>query len=371
MTSAAQLPSTFANLRGPLDPAADRGGARADRPGAAARASDPGPVGESVLRDLARRGILAAEAAGAPPDEYARLAGTAYALAWPVVFNRVTRPVERRRGHWTCSIDVLRLADECLDGFHDDVEAVVSDLLVNAKTPIRNIEGWMSGRVTAVTIDGHRRRRGQRGALQRPRVPEWLAAELGRDAWLTQVALEILNWVGVPATAGAGVWPLESWARRRAAVTGDWTGSDPEAVAREVEVVLAAMRRRPKRYLDYVERPLGRKTAPVAPSAGDGAGVSRPLLSVAEHEVDEARLARLASAAVDALALGLSGGGDLTETVVRVIGTVFGSGTGGDELDRMPGSGPALDERVSALLADPRAVTRIVASVRAIVVDAR
>lgn len=323
--------------------------------------------GERLLRELAGAGRLAAAVREAGPARHAALTSAAYAIAWPVVFQRVTRPVERRRGHWRCAAAMSRLADECADGFHDDVEAVVADLLAHAEAPIRNVEAWLCGRLTKATVDGYRRRRGQRGALQRPRMPGWLAAELGRDPWLMELALHVLDWAGVPHTAGLDVWPLESWVLRRAEVTGDWPGSDHRAVLREVDRVLTAMRRRPAWYADHVERPLGAKVPPVAATPGDAPGDPRPLIPVGPDEAFDSRLRELADAAVAAIAAALGRGEDPRETVVRIVVRMFGAGTGGDELARMPGTVPALDERVSGLLADPAARERIVAAILAVV----
>jgi hypothetical protein len=314
----------------------------------------------SQLRDLARRGDLADHAASAPPAARARLVSAAYDIVWPIVFHRVTRPVERRRGHWACATDVRMLADDCLDRHHDDVEAVVTDLLTNARTPIVDVERWVSARLTAATVNGHRRRRGRRGALQRPRVPRWLAAELGEDPWLTDLAVQILTWVGVATTAGTQLWPLDSWAQRRESITGDLTGSDGPTVSRDVDRVLAAMRRRPRWYADYVERPLGGKCPPVLAAPGDGVADPRPLLPVSPQERAEARLADLASTAVEAISLRLRSGADPVATVVGVLGTVFGTGTGSEEIDRTPDGAPGPDEWVSALLADAGAVRRVV-----------
>ncbi|MGB2567899.1 hypothetical protein ACPFP2_05530 [Micromonospora citrea] len=279
--------------------------------------------------------------------------------------------MERRRGHWACATSIRMLADDCLDRHHDDVEAVVLDLLANARVPIVDVERWLSARLTAATVDGHRRRRGGRGALQRPRVPAWLATELGDDPWLTELAVQILTWVGVPATAGIELWPLDSWVQRREAVTGDPTGGDGRALPREIERVLAAMRRRPRWYADYVERPLGRKHAPVLAVPGDGVADPRPLVPVGSQERDEARLADLASAAVEAISRGLRGGADPYDTVVEVLGAVFGADTGGEEIDRTPGGAAATEERVSVLLADDVAVRRIVDEVLRIIADIR
>src|SRR5690606_38795108 len=136
------------------------------------------------LRALAREGTLARIYASAGPGEQRRLRGAAMTVAAPVVFNRLTRVVELRRGHPGCAVAISRLTDACLDRFHDDPEAVVHDLLRNATTGIVNLEGWLARRVPAATVDAHRRRRGARGAQQRPRLPAWLAKGLGHDPWL-------------------------------------------------------------------------------------------------------------------------------------------------------------------------------------------
>ncbi|MEU8086541.1 hypothetical protein AB0B57_23380 [Micromonospora sp. NPDC049101] len=321
------------------------------------------------LRDLARRGELSTVVASATPEVHARLSGAAYAIVWPIVFARVTRPMERRRGHWVCATSVQRLADDCLDRHHDDVEAVVSDLLTNAKVPIVDVERWLSARLTAATVDGHRRRRGSRGALQRPRVPAWLAAELDGDPWLTELAVHILTWVGVPTTAGTQLWPLDSWAQRREAATGDLAGSDSPLLSLDIERVLAAMRRRPRWYADYVERPLGHKCAPVLAVSDDGVAGPRPLVVIDAHERDEGRLADLAAAAVELIGHRLRDGADPADAVVEVLGVVFGAGTGSERMDRTPDDVPAPEERLSVLLADDRTVRRIVDEVLRIVAD--
>src|SRR5262249_3992757 len=96
---------------------------------------DPRPPADAV-RALARRGVLATTVAGATPAERARLTGGAYDIAWPVVFTGLTQGLERRRGHLTCATSVCHLADECLDRFEDDVEAVVHDVVHSARKPI-------------------------------------------------------------------------------------------------------------------------------------------------------------------------------------------------------------------------------------------
>jgi hypothetical protein len=278
--------------------------------------------------------------------------------------------MERRRGHWTCSTSVRMLSDECLDRYHEDLEAVVTDVLRNAKTAIRSLERWMSGRLTAATVDGHRRWRGRRGALQRPRVPAWLTAELGGDPWLNELSVQILTWVGLAATSGTQLWPVGSWAQQRELATGDPAGSDVATVAVEIERVLAAMRKRPQWYADFVERPLGRKDAPLLANPGVGAEEIRPLLGFTPEERREARLIALATAAIDTISRQLRAGCDPTATVVEVLGSVFASGTGREEIDLVPDLAPDPDEWVVRLLSDNDAVARIVDQVLCIVGDA-
>lgn len=317
------------------------------------------------VRDLARRGKLADRATTAAGPERGLLRAGGYALVWPVVFQRLTRRIELARGHHTCASSVHRLDADCLDKFHDDVEAVLDDLLVNAKVPVVNLEGWIARRIGPATVDAHRRRRGERGALQRPRLPGWLRQDLNQEPWLLTLAVEVLVWVGIPATAGVQVWPLAAWADRRVAVTGHCGGGERE-VAADLDRVLAAMRRRPKWYADFVERPLGRKHAPVLPAPRAGTGPAREtthLQLATPDEVDDARLTELASVAVTAIEAQLRRGADPRCAVVAVLRSVFDTGTGAEEMDRPPGRGPAPDERVAALLADSATIDRIAGAV--------
>jgi hypothetical protein len=330
----------------------------------------PSLPGIGALRDLAHAGTLADVARSATPRVVKRLRTSAYELAWPVVFARLTRRMELRRGHVVCTMSFRHLADECLDRFHDDVEAVVDDLLAHARTPIHNIEGWITSRLTTATVDGHRRQRGSRGALQRPRVPAWLAVELRHEPWPMALALEILTWVGTPTTAGTDLWPLDAWALKRSAVTADWQSSDPGTVAVEVERVLAAMRRRPSWFDTFIETPLGRKQVPVAPPSLAAEGTV-PLPLTRRDEFDDARLRALAAAAVDAIASRLSAGAEPATAVRQVISTVFRLGTGREDLDRLPNQRVTDDDRLSAVLGDPAAIDHVVATVLEIIASER
>ncbi|BCJ41042.1 hypothetical protein GCM10010168_46590 [Actinoplanes ianthinogenes] len=299
------------------------------------------------LRELAARGELGTTSGAARRALYR----AAWSVAHPIVFDAVTRRLEQRRGHARCARGLRLLDGPCLDGFHDDVEAVVDHLFATSR-PIHDLEAWLTARAPNATIDGHRRRRGDRGALQRPRMTRTLAAALPDDPWLHELALRLLVWVGLPVGAGAVLWPIEVWARDRAAFTGDREGSTPARVQAEVDVVLAAMRRRPDWYAAHVERPLGGKTAPVAGSPGDSPGDPRPL-TADPGEIAETRIVETAAAAVQALAAGLASGRDVAGTVERVLRTLFLDGTGVEEIDRPPGAGAWAEARLSALLGDP------------------
>lgn len=319
------------------------------------------------LRLLAGQGLLQATVSSATRAERAALTRAAYDLAWPVVFARLTRSVEMQRGHFDCAVGVVRLADPCLDGFHDDVEAAVMDLLGNADKPITNVEGWIASRLQAATVDAFRRRRGERGALQRPRTPQWLARALREDPWLVDLAVQILVWVGSPTTAGVNLWPLDSWAARRATITRDWAGSDTIAVRREVDQVLAAMRQHPGWYADYVERPLGRKQAPTATPTTDEDGRTAeltPLLLTDPDDLLDRHLLDLAENALTRMRGRLRRGEPPAVAIPDVIRQVFTDELEGRDIDQLPHTTPSGKHEafVAALLDDPADVQRMVAT---------
>lgn len=328
----------------------------------------PGPV--VLLRRLASEGRLAAAAAAARRDDRS-LSGAAYDVVWPVVFHRLTRRLEIGRGHGGCAASIRKMPEECLDRFHNDVESVVHDLLTHATKPIHNVEAWVASRLNAATVDGHRRARGRRGALQRPRLPGWLTAELDDDPWLSTLATEMLVWVGVRATAGTGLWPLEAWTCRRVEVTGDHLASTPTVVEREVASIVAAMRQRPAWYERYVERPLGRKQAPVLPAARNGEIGEPPALSLTESDDrDEALCRELAAVAIAWIDQRLQHGQDTHAAVVEVVRAVFRGGAT-IHLDESPHTRYDVTEQVEALLVDQPVVDRVVTAVLAILADRR
>ncbi|SFW75990.1 hypothetical protein [Amycolatopsis australiensis] len=322
-----------------------------------------GPADVAGVRRLARDGRLAVAASTAPPGELARLRGAVYAVAWPLVFARITRPLERRRRHPDCVRGLEWLRPDCLDRFHDDVEAVVEHALHRASGPIGNFDGWLASRLGPATVDAHRRRRGETGALQRPRLPAWLAGELGGDPWLCDLAVQVLVWAGVPSTAGARLWPLDAWAARRAEVTGE-PPPGRDTLDREVRTVLTAMRTRPKWHAEHVERPLGHKRPPVAPMPADSSAEPAPLPLVDPAEADDIRLAELADRALRAIEARLERGEAPPAAVAAVVRRVFGAG--GGVLDRLPHEGATREDWLAAALADEARVDRIVAAVLAI-----
>jgi hypothetical protein len=315
------------------------------------------------LRHITRAGRLTEVLSTASPAEALGLRRAAHAVVWPVVFGRITVHHERRRGHWSCARSLEQLADDCLDRFHDDVEAAIVDLFAYGSGPIRDLEAWVASRLPRATVDAHRRRRGEIGALQRPRVPGWLRTSLGGDPWLVELAREVLVWVGVAETAGSGLWPLEAWSAARALVTGDTRTSTPTTVTREVERVLRAMRGRPSWYDDYVERPLGRKRWPVAPPPVEAYDIGPADAASAADD----RLVELAGVAITAMADLIRVGADRESTVMFVLGRLFIGGIAADEIDRPPGWDDGIGEVVTTALADADRRDRVVSLVSSIV----
>ncbi|MEV4350365.1 hypothetical protein AB0J83_38405 [Actinoplanes sp. NPDC049596] len=310
------------------------------------------------VRHLAATARLAATMLAGDAAARRRLRAAIYAVVHPIVFAVVTRKVEIRRSHRACLRGVRHLTAACLDAFQDDVDAVIDHLLAS-RTEIDDLDAWLAHWAPRAAVDAHRRRRGERGALQRPRMTKALAEGLGHDRWLLELALQILTWVGVPANAGRSVWPLDAWAHRRCVITGDYEGSTPRVVEAEVGAVLAVMRRRPDWYEAHVERPLGRKDAPLAPPPGDNATDPRPLRAAEPDELDDAHASDLASVALAAIEARLRAGVDPETAVSGVLVALFLDGNGAELIDRAPGAGQAGDERLRAVLGDRAAVRRL------------
>lgn len=288
----------------------------------------------------------------------------------PLVWERHTRPLENSKGHRRCASGVIRLAPECHDGFTDDLESVVTALLSYGR-PIANLEGWISARMSNAIKDGHRMRRAREmGAQQRVRVPAKLAARLDNDPWLVALAERVLRWTGFRYTAGTELWPLRVWAEDRTAFTGPSPGDQQAAVADDVDVVLRAMRDSdPAWFEKYVERPLGRKWAPVVGWPKDDAIRAEvacfQLASV--HERNEAHLCEAAAGSLAMIRSALAAGTDARNAIVNALSANFMSmGALRGELDRMPGA-DGTGDAVAAILNDGRALSRLVPQVVAIV----
>jgi hypothetical protein len=297
-----------------------------------------------LVRQLASRGELADHAATARGDARRQLRASVFEIAQPVLFRNLTRKLELKRGHYRCAIAFHHLDDQCLDRFHDDMEAVIDDVFRNARIPIISLEGWIRGRLSHATVDGYRRRRSERGALQRPRVPRWLAAELDGNPVLVALAVAILDFVGSDAPVGPGIWPVEKWADARVAHGAD-AATVHQVVTRETDVVLSAMRVRPRWYADYVERPLGHKRPLSVPLQHLAAKNDAELLIDAAFRQEEPDpLVARAAVAVAVIDHRIAGGEAPEAVVVDVVSSVF---------DHEPWS------------TEPAAVERIVAAVTA------
>lgn len=367
-TASSKYPYSLSDIGADVDPPADARAASSAEPAATAAAER--------VRKLARNGALARSAV-LTASTRAAVSGGVYAVAWPIVFSRITRRAELRHGHLRCAQAVHKLTPECLDRFHDDVEAVVEDTLRHADRPIRNLDAWIAARLTAATVNAHRKARGRRGALQRPRAPKWLTTALGEDPWLVELAVQILVWAGLPGTAGSQLWPLDAWTQRRGEVVGDWAGGSGPALRCEIDLVLAAMRQRERWYTDYVERPLGRKETPTVSDAfsetdGPGGSAEPAALALAEpHDVQDGLLLALAEDALATIRARIAAGQDADDVVVDVVRTMFGQDceSGPLDLQYAPHETPSHGDTVSARLRDSAEVERIVAAVLGILRD--
>lgn len=321
------------------------------------------------LRDLAASGGLWAAAAS---SEARWLRSEAFAVVLPLVWERHTRLLETRKGHRQCAVGVCRLAPECADGFTDDMEAVVTALL-SYRRPIGNLEGWITARMANAIKDGYRVRRSRdMGAQQRVRVPARLAERLGNDQWLVALADKVLQWAGVRHTAGTQLWPLAAWAEDRAAHARRAGGG--EHIADDLALVLRTMREWDAIWYEkYVERPLGRKWAPVAADISqaeddDRTGVPAHLDLVPPHERDDTQLAESAAVSLAIIRKGIAAGGVPRQVVADALAAGFLSAESlCREHDRVPLSGGDPGAAVAAVLADPRALDRVVSAALEIV----
>lgn len=324
----------------------------------------------AALRDHAAAGTL--RQAASAPGECAGLRAAAFELAMPLVWERHTRPLENAKGHRGCASGMIRLAPECHDGFTDDLESVVTALL-SYRSPIGNVEGWISARMANAIKDGYRVRRAREmGAQQRVRVPAKVAARLDNDPWLIALAERVLQWAGIRRTACPELWPLGAWAEERTAFAGLVTQEPRTAVADDVAVVLQAMHDSDPAWFDrYVEKPIGRKWAPVAAVSPRADGVDYPdtecLELVPEHERYESHLTEAAARSLTMIRGELAAGTDARKAVTGALTANFMSIRAvRGELDRAPGTDHAGD-LIAAVLGDRSALDRLVPDVLTIV----
>jgi hypothetical protein len=311
-------------------------------------------------RKLLAAGELASVAAGRP-EQRRRLRAAVITIVSPVVFHVLTKRLELKRGHRACATSVRRMEQGCYDAHIDDVGVVADWVLEHATGPVANLEAWVAPRVKPATVDAHRRWRGERGAQQRPRVSKWLAVQLEEDAWKVQLAEAMLTWVGVSATAGVDIWPIETWAQQRAVARGEAVPSEHDT-RRDVNAVLRAMRTRPAWFEKYIERPLGRKQTPAYTTRSATSGTAQgplPLDLAPLDQRDEAALVATAAAAVEQI-LRRAGRGEPAGVVVAdVLRQAFTDGGPADGMDRVPGAAPSDVELVRHMIADKAALERI------------
>lgn len=266
-----------------------------------------------TVRRLASERALSEEYAYGGDLEQRTIRAALLELCFPLVFERITRRHEFAKGHSRCADNARRLEPACHDHYVDDVLAVVDYTVRHCNRPVANLDGWIVSRAEMAVVDGYRRRRGERGALQRPRIPGWLESALDGDPWLMQLSLRILEWVGTPTTAGYDVWPLDAWTcERQGHPLGRFRTTSVHA---DVESVLRTMRaERPKWFRDFVERPLARKIVPVSPvDPGEAAALDLGAEGEDRHLVEAA--AALIDALPDPALVAVASGEELLQSV--------------------------------------------------------
>jgi hypothetical protein len=328
------------------------------------------------LRELAAVGELPRYAAC---EEVSRIRAEAFSVVLPLVWERHTRPLERHKGHLRCASGVAHLAPECFDGLTDDLESVVAALLAYRR-PIENLEGWITSRMANAIKDGHRARRARdMGAQQRVRVPARLQSRLANDPWLVALAGRMLQWAGVRYTAGTQLWPLGAWADDRAALAGPDRAREPSfTVAGDLAIVLRTMREWDASWYEkYVERPLGRKWAPVVADPlqsddGSAAEETAHLELVPPYERDDAWLAEAAGFSLARIRKGIDAGGEPCQVVGDALTVAFLSDAHLPvEFDRVPLTDDDPGTVVARVLADTEAMKRVVMVALQIIDDTR
>ena len=153
--------------------------------------------------------------------------------------------------------------------------------------------------------------------------------------------------------------------QQRAVARGEAVPSEYDT-RRDVDAVLAAMQTRPAWFEKYIERPLGRKQAPLhtAPSARfDAAQDPVPLELAPLDQRDEAALVATAAAAVEQIVERVERGEAARVVVADVLSRAFADEEPAEGLDQVPGAPPSDIERARHMIADPAALERIVCDV--------
>jgi hypothetical protein len=177
-------------------------------------------------------------------------------------------------------------------------------------------------------------------------------------------------------TAGTQLWPLGAWAEDRAALIGPVADEHPteEAVVTDLAVVLRTMQEWDAAwYAGYVERPLGRKWAPVVAQAlqdpnRPGSSETVHLELVPRHERYDAWLAEAAAACLATIRAGIAVGEEPHRVVVEALTASFLSVSSlCAECDRAPLADGDTGAVVATVLADPAALNRVVETALGIV----
>jgi hypothetical protein len=290
-----------------------------------------------------------------------------HTAAWEIFL-----PIARRQHRKICRncTDRGLVRPICADRTNENAIALL-ERFFRARQEIEVLEAWATAALMNAIIDHYRKQRGERGALQRARVPKWLAAALGHDPKHVLLAELIIDWAGVPTTGClSSLWPYGEWAERCAHLAGGRHAYGEREVRRDVEHVLAVMRRqRPAWLAEHILEPLTYQEVPVVHEPGGTAYEEFRRARDASAAKDEQYLDESASHLIAALQAEARRGGLSAAVVRHLIVAEFGRRPAGRDVGRVPGDGPAdLDDAVQAALTDDR-IDALVAEVLAILAE--
>jgi hypothetical protein len=291
-----------------------------------------------------------------------------HTAAWEIFL-----PIARREHRTQCRNCTQRglVGPVCVDRTNENAIALL-ERFFRARQEIQVLEAWATAALLNAIVDHYRRQRGERGALQRARVPKWLATAFGHDPKRVLLAELIIDWVGVPTTGGlSSLWPYGEWADRCAPLAGGRHAYGERDVRRDVEHVLAVMRRqRPAWFAAHILEPLTYQEVPVVHEPGGTEYEQFRRAREASSAKDEQYLDDSATNLIAALQAEARRGGGLSAAVVRhLIAAEFGRRPAGSDVGRLPGDEPAdLDDAVHSALTDDR-IDALVAEVLAILAE--